>query len=408
MKKRTVMLISAFLVVIFTFAITVIGFAGAAKGDVNADGRISIVDARWVLLKMVNAKTLNSQQEDSADVNSDGRIDLVDAKWILQIVAKLRQPPTTTQPSTEPSTEVIAPDLGALKDKIAQAESIEKIEYYTDDTVAALNAALENARAVASSENPTEEQIKAAYNELDGAISALKSLRDYLGEAIEYARSVDTQCCESDLVNNLNSRLSYAERIFNNEKAPALQLKNARKVLLSVVDEIDAYKQELADAKQELSKKINSVDEIDLTKKIDGSAYNPERIEYLKYTVQKAWEVYSSPTSNKKDVGTASQGIDLGIKRLKTYKQCLYDSLVSATKTKNDKRDDIIQAEKRALLAAEQKKLQSVIDKENKVYENASSTDEDYKTALNELSAAVKAYLDFCDANTDDGVIDWR
>ena len=57
-------------------------------GDVNGDGKVDAVDARWVLQVAAGMRTLENAT--AADVNRDGKIDAVDARWILQAAAGMR------------------------------------------------------------------------------------------------------------------------------------------------------------------------------------------------------------------------------------------------------------------------------------------------------------------------------
>ena len=57
-------------------------------GDVNEDGKVDAVDARWVLQAAAGMRTLENAT--AADVNADGKIDAVDARWILQAAAGMR------------------------------------------------------------------------------------------------------------------------------------------------------------------------------------------------------------------------------------------------------------------------------------------------------------------------------
>ena len=60
-------------------------------GDVNQDGKINAVDARWVLQIASGARPVDSSAtEQLADVNGDGKINAVDARWILQIASGAR------------------------------------------------------------------------------------------------------------------------------------------------------------------------------------------------------------------------------------------------------------------------------------------------------------------------------
>lgn len=60
----------------------------ATLGDVNRDGKVDAVDARWVLQAAAGMRTLENAT--AADVNGDGKIDAVDARWILQAAAGMR------------------------------------------------------------------------------------------------------------------------------------------------------------------------------------------------------------------------------------------------------------------------------------------------------------------------------
>lgn len=59
--------------------------------DINIDGKVTTVDAKWVLQAVSGSRTLTPEQETAADVNGDGKITTVDAKWILQAVSGSRK-----------------------------------------------------------------------------------------------------------------------------------------------------------------------------------------------------------------------------------------------------------------------------------------------------------------------------
>lgn len=61
-----------------------------AMGDVNGDGAINAVDARWALQSASGVRTLSDEQLAAADVNGDGKITAVDARWILQAASGAR------------------------------------------------------------------------------------------------------------------------------------------------------------------------------------------------------------------------------------------------------------------------------------------------------------------------------
>ena len=58
-------------------------------GDVNLDGKISVVDAKQILKYIAGTKQFTDEEKIRADITCDGKINIVDAKKILQIVAGL-------------------------------------------------------------------------------------------------------------------------------------------------------------------------------------------------------------------------------------------------------------------------------------------------------------------------------
>lgn len=62
-------------------------------GDVNGDGKITAVDARWTLQAASGVRTLTADQQIAANVNGDDRITAVDARWILQAASGVRTLP---------------------------------------------------------------------------------------------------------------------------------------------------------------------------------------------------------------------------------------------------------------------------------------------------------------------------
>lgn len=56
-------------------------------GDVNGDGKLSAIDARWALQYSAGNRELTETQIAAADANGDGKISAIDARWILQASA---------------------------------------------------------------------------------------------------------------------------------------------------------------------------------------------------------------------------------------------------------------------------------------------------------------------------------
>lgn len=79
-------------------------------GDVNDDGKLSIVDAKRVLQFVAKSVDLDDAAMLAADVNEDGKISIVDAKWILQALAGIR----TLTPEEESNLTEATPDTATL------------------------------------------------------------------------------------------------------------------------------------------------------------------------------------------------------------------------------------------------------------------------------------------------------
>ena len=59
-------------------------------GDVNGDGNVSAIDARWILQYAAMTRDFDDKQFAAADVNGDGKVSAMDARWVLQAVAGTR------------------------------------------------------------------------------------------------------------------------------------------------------------------------------------------------------------------------------------------------------------------------------------------------------------------------------
>lgn len=62
----------------------------ALLGDVNNDGKVNIIDARWLLQVSSGSRTLNDAQKAVSDVNGDKKVNIIDARWLLQVASGSR------------------------------------------------------------------------------------------------------------------------------------------------------------------------------------------------------------------------------------------------------------------------------------------------------------------------------
>lgn len=56
-------------------------------GDLNGDGKVNSIDARWALQVASGNRTLTAEQRAVADVNGDGKVNAIDARWLLQVAS---------------------------------------------------------------------------------------------------------------------------------------------------------------------------------------------------------------------------------------------------------------------------------------------------------------------------------
>ena len=61
-------------------------------GDLNGDGQVTAIDARWALQAASGTRTLTEEQKAAADINGDGKVTAIDARWILQVASGTRVP----------------------------------------------------------------------------------------------------------------------------------------------------------------------------------------------------------------------------------------------------------------------------------------------------------------------------
>lgn len=59
-------------------------------GDVNGDGKVSAMDARWILQSSTQIRTLTDEEALRADLSGDGKVSAIDARYILQISVGIR------------------------------------------------------------------------------------------------------------------------------------------------------------------------------------------------------------------------------------------------------------------------------------------------------------------------------
>ncbi len=137
---------------------------------------------------------------------------------------------------------LVEADTSDLEGAIADAEAIDTT-IYTDDSVADLIAALEEAQAVLADESATQSEVNAATDALTDAINALVVIpvdTTYLETAIADAEDVDTSAYTEDSVADLTAALENAQTVLANADATQDEIDAATSRLNSAISALVA------------------------------------------------------------------------------------------------------------------------------------------------------------------------
>ncbi len=58
-------------------------------GDVDKDGEVTVIDAKWILQSVAELRKLNDSQSNAADLNGDNSVTVADAKSVLRLISGL-------------------------------------------------------------------------------------------------------------------------------------------------------------------------------------------------------------------------------------------------------------------------------------------------------------------------------
>lgn len=129
MKK----IISIVLVVVLVFSMSGISaFAATLSGDVNADGKITAVDARKILQVVAELET--AENTTLYDINADGKITAVDARYVLQIVAELIEHPEIAK-QNEQNLKNFVDAINTVKADASSVTLVSTTTYKCQETV---------------------------------------------------------------------------------------------------------------------------------------------------------------------------------------------------------------------------------------------------------------------------------
>lgn len=132
-------------------------------------------------------------------------------------------------------------DKTALNDAISNAEGMDT-SAYTDESVAALKTAIDNAKTVAANESATDEDVAAAVKAIEDAIAALaekpgddKVDKTELNNEIKTADEMDTSAYTEESVAALQTAIDNAKTVAANENATKADVDAAVKAIKDAV-----------------------------------------------------------------------------------------------------------------------------------------------------------------------------
>ena len=233
--------------------------AEAIDRDKYTEDSLQALDAALITARFVN---LFSSSQDRVDEVTQGLRNAIDA-----LVEKEVTPPTP------------AVDKTALQKAITDAEAVDTSKY-TDDSVAAMTKALNDAKTVNGKADATQAEVDAAVQALNDAVKALKEKpvtppvqgadKTDLKKAIQAAEAIDRSKYTDDSVDQLDRVLSYAKSVDADKDASQARVTNAAALLNNAIDDL---KEKSADPQQ--------------PDKCDGGANCPSKI--FKDVNQKKW-----------------------------------------------------------------------------------------------------------------------
>lgn len=221
--------------------------------------------------------------------------------------------------------EVPKPDKTALNAAIAEAEGkLSEEGKYTQETVDALQSALDTAKGVAENEEASEEEIKTALDTLTEKISALEEIgvpqpdKTALNEAIVKAESKLSEEGKytQETREALQAALNAAKEVSENEDAAKDQIQEA----LTALNEAIFNLKEIEITKPDKTK-LNAAIAAAQGKLAEEGKYTPETLEALQAALDAAKAVAGSEDAEQEAIDAAYSSLDAAIKGLKEIQQ---------------------------------------------------------------------------------------
>ena len=271
--------------------------ANALKSEDYTDASFAAVTLALATATLVNLNPLASQD----------RVDEVTAALNDAIDALVEKPAETV-------------DKTALQQAISDAEKVDTTKY-TEDSVAAMNSALDSAKGVNNDPDATQEAVDNAATALNNAIQALKEKevtptvdKTALQEAINRAEAIDTSKYTDESVAALQQALTAAKAVLGADSVPQAGVDNATKALN---DAIAGLKE------KDVTPPVSGVDKtalqqaVDAAKAIDRTKYTDDSLAALDTQVQNAEALLANDSATQAQVNLATRRVNNAISALK-------------------------------------------------------------------------------------------
>ena len=353
------------------------------KGTQDTAKYLGDTNYYWNGSKSVNASGDEITAEDFVSLEFRGVLRNADGTINLQGFLELKDSTTggATPGGTGSGDVELDPDpadTSALEAAIAAAKAL-KAEDYTEESFAAMEAALTNAEAVLANAEATQEQVDAAVKALTDAIAALEEyipvdISD-LEAAIAAAKALNAADYTEETFSNLESALTAAEAVLANAEATQEQVDAAVKAL---TDAMVALEEHVPVDTSALAAAISQA------KALNAEDYTEETFANLESALINAEAVLANAEATQEQVDAAAKALTDAIAALEEYipvdTSALAAAIAAAKALKaEDYSEKTFTAMKQALAAAEA------------VLADAEATQEQVDAAAKALSDAIAA-----------------
>ena len=169
-------------------------------------------------------------------------VESVSVDWYTNLpsIAEMSMLDTVANPDNNPDEVVVVVDKTALNEAIAKAEATDTTGK-TEESVAALTAAIEAAKAVAADDAATEEQVADAIAKIEAAIAGLEDevVTDALKDAVDSVSKFEAGDYTAESWAALTEALKAAQAVLADEDATQAEVDEALAALNAAIESLE-------------------------------------------------------------------------------------------------------------------------------------------------------------------------